>query len=436
MRLPISVTLLALCLTGCGARPSATLASFPLEAPLAATYASTLDRVKVLDEPRQGPSVSLAKGTTLPLPAEAAQTPGAASAGTPNVADDSRANDAPDVVMPGEERDTAANKPLDGTLQDDPTKSTGEVADKNAASVDHTDSAGRAYAASSSSFAFNDPVYLTPNYYPIMSQGGPVALPNYTPHATAPTNWPTDAVAELSRLGRLRERKAHFMKWLFGYGFPKIEAVTARTMLSNGQVVYLAPDASRIHFARTYQAQASTAALDALLPILQQDAMTAAGQAAREADIAERANVLPAFNTTYDIYKLLYLEAVADGYSYYGQPVHRGLVTAANLYALPSVRRAIATYWEDHPRCTAAEFRSATNRALADKFRTIASSAGSLAEMPSVYADARIIPGLREPRAIVQNDRYAHDEDVRYNLQVIRTIAYNTPLMLSSALYN
>jgi hypothetical protein len=222
---------------------------------------------------------------------------------------------------------------------------------------------------------------------------------------------------------------------MIGYSYPKINAVKAKTTLADTLAVWLGPDGSYFHRDRTYVQVTSAQTINDMLPQLRQEALNQAARDAREANIQGRTTLVPAFNRTYDVYKLLLLELAVDGFSYGGQPVHRGVVTAANLAEYTSVKRSVATFWEDHPSATAADLRTAMTSALSSKFSAIRQSAASYAENPNVYTDAQAIPGLRDPRPIVDNDRYYHDLDVQYNLDAIRAMCSTMPSVLSSAQY-
>lgn len=407
MKTWLPATLIAVTLTGCGAHPGATLATSAVPTSFAPVAASG----SVVLGPTTAPSVTLVRGI-------------AASAAPATPADELAA----DVPGPGEltsmETAPSATPPA-------------EVAPASLATLVQTDAAARAYAADSTSTSnYGGPVYLSPGTFPLIMPGHPAPLPAFSPRSVTGANLPTDAVTELARLGRLRQRKARWLSWLFGHGFPFIDAATAREMLATGQTIYLAPDGRRPHFASTYQPMTSVAPLDAMLPDLRQAALTKAQGEARDADITERMTLLPGFGGMFDVPQLLTLEPAISGYTYGGQPVHRALVTSYNLYAYASVRRAIATYWEDHPECTAATLRQAALSALLDKYRTIATEAGSVAAMPSAYVDARAIPGLREPRAVGSDgDTWDHDEDVQFNRNAIQDLITTAPMLLSATVY-
>jgi hypothetical protein len=294
-----------------------------------------------------------------------------------------------------------------------------------------TDAAGRAYTGTS----YSEPVFLTPRYYPVIVPGSPSTLPAYTPRPIDTSHLPTDAFVELDRLGRLRAQKRTIWYWLVGYSYPKIDAVKAKSTLADTLAVWLAPDGSYFHRDKTYTQVTSAQTITDMLPQLRQEALNQAARDAREANIQGRMTLTPAFNRTYDVYKLLLLELAVDGFSYGGQPVHRGVVTAANLAEYTSVKRSVATFWEDHPSATAADLRTAMTSALSSKFSAIRQSAASYAENPNVYTDAQAIPGLRDPRPNVDNDRYYHDLDVQYNLDAIRSMCTTMPSVLSSAQY-
>jgi hypothetical protein len=283
--------------------------------------------------------------------------------------------------------------------------------------------------------AYRDPVYLTPRYYPVILPGSPSTLPAFTPRPIDASRLPTDAFAELDRLGRLRDRRRGLFAWLVGYSFPKITGGTARSRLSAGEAVWLAPSGSHWHRDRAYTEIREARVVDAMLEDLRRDALDAAARQAREANIEARLALTPAFNGTFDVYKLWLAEQVVDGFTYGGQPVRRGVVTAAGLFEQRTVRRRIATHWEDHPGCTAAELRQVATSALVERFDDLRRSAATYAANPSVYADAQLVPGLRDPRPVVDGDRTWYDVDVRYNEDAIRAMCATMPQVLRGAMY-
>jgi hypothetical protein len=414
----IPATLVFLTLTGCGKRPGASLDAVRVDAPMAVTYGSTLDRPTI----QERPGVTVTQTSTsdeATRPHDETAVGGAdprADEGDPSTSEPPETDDAPEPpALP----------------HDDPQVAVEPVRTEAYAASTRTDARGRAYTATT----YSEPVYLTPRYYPVIVPGSPSVLPAYTPRPIDTSGLPTNAFAELDRLGRLRDRKRGFWSWLVGYSFPKLPAATARAHLAGGTAIWLAPDGSYWHRDRTYAEVTSAQAIDDMLPQLRQQALNEAARQAREANIQGRMAVLPGFNRTYDVYQLLLLEMAVDGFSYNGQPVHRGVVTAANLAEYTSVKRNVATYWEDHPTATAADLRTAMTSALSAKFASIRQSAASYAEQPNVYTDAQAIPGLRDPRPIVDNDRFYHDLDVQYNLDAIRAMCTTMPSVLGSAQY-
>ncbi|MDB5096433.1 MAG: hypothetical protein JWM80_854 [Cyanobacteria bacterium RYN_339] len=413
-------TLILLTVTGCGARPGATLTTAQGMAPMAATYGSTLDRATIQDRP--GVTVTKTYADEATRPHETPEVGGTGGADPrPDTAD-------PTGVEPNENDDTpeAAPAPREATHVAE-----GPLRTEAYAESTRTDAQGRAFQAAT----YSEPVYLTPRYYPVIIPGSPSTLPAYTPRPIDISHLPTDAFVELDRLGRLREQKRSIWYWLVGYSFPKVSAVKAKATLADTLAVWLAPDGSYFHRDKTYVQVTSALTITDMLPQLRQEALNQAARDAREANIQGRMMLSPAFNRTYDVYKLLLLELAVDGFSYGGQPVHRGVVTAANLAEYQSVKRTVATFWEDHPTATAHDLRLAMTSALSAKFAAIRQSAASYAESPNVYTDAQAIPGLRDPRPIVDNDRYYHDLDVQYNLDAIRSMCTTMPSVLSSATY-
>ena len=298
------------------------------------------------------------------------------------------------------------------------------------AAATRTDATGAAVAT-----AWSEPVYLTPRDVPLILPGSPAPLPAFTPRAIDQAKLPSDAFAELGRLKRLREAKKTWLPWLFGFKFLAIDAPTAKSRLAAGTPIFLGPDGSRWHRDRAFVEVKDTTTIEAMLPQLRQDALDEAGRAIRYANIQDRAGVLPAFNGTYDVMKLLLLDLIVGDYTYGGQPVRRGMVAAANFYELAAVRREIATWWEDHPSATAGDLRLAINRTLVAKFQDLGRRVDWLAEDPALYSDSQLVPGLRDPRAIEGSDRAAHDADVAYNRSAILQVARTMPAVLSSALY-
>jgi hypothetical protein len=413
----IPATLVLLTLTGCGKRPGANLDAVRVSAPLAATYGSTLDRPTIQDRPSVTVTKTYGDEATRPHPE-------AAVGGA-----DPRAEEADPSTSEPREGDDAPEVPVQP--QDEPQVAVEPMRTEAYAASTRTDAQGRAFTATS----YSEPAYLTPRYYPVIIPGSPSVLPAYTPRPIDTSHLPTDAFAELDRLGRLRDRKRTIWYWLVGYSFPKLNAVAAKTQLNDTLAIWLAPDGSYMHRDKTYTQVTAAQTITDMLPQLRADALNQAARDAREANITGRMSVLPGFNRTYDVYKLMLLELAVDGFSYNGQPVHRGVITAANLAEYATVKRTVATFWEDHPGCTAADLRTATTSALSAKFASIRQNATIYAESPNVYTEAQAIPGLRDPRPIVDNDRYYHDLDVQYNLEAIRAMCTTMPSVLSSAQY-
>jgi|GEM_PF-6404681 len=279
------------------------------------------------------------------------------------------------------------------------------------------------------------PVYLTPRYHPVLVPGSPSVLPAFTPRPVDTSGLPVDAFAELARLGRLRERIRTRWAWLVGYSFPKISAEVAKSRLLGGTSIYLAPNGHHWNRDRAYAVVNDVQIINDMLEQLRQNALQRAEREAREANINGRMAILPAFNRTYDVFKLLMWDWVVDGYTYGGQPVRRGMVACANWFEYDEIKRRVAIYWEDHPRCTAADLRLVATRELVDKIRDVQRSASSYANNPAVYRDAQAIPGLRDPRPVVGSNRSAHDADVQFNLQAIRGVCQSMPALLESAVY-
>lgn len=304
------------------------------------------------------------------------------------------------------------------------------VATTRYAAASRTDAAGAAVAAT-----YSDPVYLTPRDIPLILPGSPAPLPSFTPRVIDAGKLPTDAFVELGRLKRLREAKKTLMPWLFGDKFLAIDAATAKTRLAAGTAIWLGPDGSRWHRDKAFTKVTETTTIEAMLPQLRQDAMTEQGRAIRYANITDRATVLPPFNGTYDVLKLVLLDLIVGDYTYGGQPVRRGMIAAANFYELATVRREIATWWEDHPTATAGELRLAVNRALVAKVQDLGRRVDWLAADPAAYSDSQLVPGLRDPRPIVNGDSTAHDADVAYNRAALLQVARAMPAVLSSSLY-
>ncbi|MEB3195868.1 MAG: hypothetical protein VKP62_01565 [Candidatus Sericytochromatia bacterium] len=351
-------------------------------------------------------------------------------------------------VLPGVRRETPFVEPETPAEPDENSAETSAGVDPEAAGgiqaeapaaprayaeVERTDAAGRALTD-----PFTDlqaPVYLTPRHYPLILPGSPAPLPAFSPRPVDVSKLPTDAIVELARLGRLRQRRRGALAWLVGYSFPKLTAEATRARLAAGGSIWLAPSGSHWHRDRAYSEVKSAAVLDAMLEDLRRAALDAAARVAREANIEGRMLLLPAFNNTFDVYKLWLLERVIDGYSFGGEPVRRGVVTAASLHEQREVRRRVATYWEDHPGCTAGELRTVTTSALVSRFADLERSAATYAANPAAYLDVQCIPGLRDPRPVLNGDRRWYDTDVRYNEEAIRTMCQSMPQVLRSAVY-
>jgi hypothetical protein len=413
----VPLVLMALVLAGCGAQPAGTLAATRLAAPKAAVA--------------QAPGQQLAPVPSVTMRSAPAESVDASAIGGA----DPRSADEEQPIEPRESDDTGLEEPLNGEDAQlaDEIDPNALVETRAYAVAARTNANGEALVDAA---IYREPVYLTPNYFPVIIPGGPTALAPFTPRTVDLSKVPTDAFVELVRLGRLRTAKRTFWSFLFGYSFPKITVAEARDRLATNQEVYLSPDGGYFHFDRTYKKITDALVIDAMLEQLQQDALTREAQAAREANINSRAQILPGFNNTYDIVKFLVLESVISGYSYNGSPVRRCLVAAANFHESTAVRKEVATFWESNPNCTASQLRQASCRILSDKFRKLAANAAYLAERPSVYGDAQNIPGLRDPRPVeADGDRTFHDLDVEFNKDVIRDLALTGPLLLSSTVY-
>jgi hypothetical protein len=280
-----------------------------------------------------------------------------------------------------------------------------------------------------------EPVYLTPRYMPLLLPGTPSTIPAFTPRLLDTSKLPTDAFAELDRLRRLREAKDTWLKWLFGKKFLAIDAATAKARLARNETIWLGPDGSRWHRDKAFKAITEAGTIDAMLPQLRDDALTDKARRVRLANIKDRAVLLPEFTRTYDLYRLLLLDLIADDYRYGGQPIRRGIMAAANFLEIDSVRIKIATWWDDHPTATAAELRQATNRVLVDKFQEIGNRAYSIAGDPQWYTEGQMIPGLRDPRPRTAEDDYSYATDVAYNRAIIVQLSRTMPGVLSSSLF-
>ena len=294
------------------------------------------------------------------------------------------------------------------------------------------DASGRPLGATT---VHRDPVYLQPRHYPVVLPGSPSTLPAFTPRPVDISRLPTDAFVELSRLGRLRDRKRGAFAWLVGYSFPKVTADVARLRLREGASLWLAPSGSHWHRDRAYAEVREARTIEGMLDELRRAALDAAAREAREANIEARTALTPAFNGTFDVQKLWLAERIVDGFTYGGQPVRRGVVTAAGLFEQRWVKRRIATYWEDHPGCAASELRQVAASALLERFEDVRRSAVTYAANPAVYTDAQLIPGLRDPRPVVDGDRTWYDSDVRYNAEAIEAMCRTMPAVLPSAVY-
>lgn len=280
-----------------------------------------------------------------------------------------------------------------------------------------------------------EPIFLTPRYLPVIFPGTAAPIPAFTPRLIDTSKLPTNAFAELDRLGRLREAKDTWLKWLFGKKFLAIDAATAKARLATDQTIWLGPDGSRWHRDKTFKAITEAGTIDAMLPQLRDDALGDQARAVRLANIRDRGTVLPAFNRTYDVYRFLLLDLIADDYSYGGQPIRRGMYAAANFLEVAGVRTAIATWWEDHPRATAGELRLATNRVLVEKFQEIGRRADAIAADPEWYTEGQMIPGLRDPRPKTAEDQSAYNTDVAFNRAILMQLSRTMPAVLGSALF-
>ncbi|MEB3223563.1 MAG: hypothetical protein VKS61_15935 [Candidatus Sericytochromatia bacterium] len=418
MRRPwIALALLLVGLPGCGAGPAATLLARS-GAATAGPKASLAGEATAVSQPAL-PGVAAAAPQTFP------HGPASAVAALPNPG--------PLGLVDAEaEPEEGIADAADAPRSDVAPAAPGPTRTAAYAAAARADAQGQPLGEVTS---YEEPTYLTPRFYPVILPGSPAPLPAFTPRPVDVSMLPTDAFVELDRLGRLRDRKRGLFAWLVGYSFPKITATTARSRLASGGPVWLAPSGSHWHRDRAYAEVREARTIEAMLEELRRAALDTAAREAREANIEGRSLLLPAFNGTFDVYKLWLAEHVVDGFTYGGQPVRRGVVTAAGLLEQRLVKRRIATYWEDHPTCTAAELRHVTTSVLVGRFDDIRRSASTYAANPAVYADAQLIPGLRDPRPVVEGDRRWYDLDVRYNEDAIRSICTTMPQVLRGAMY-
>lgn len=277
-----------------------------------------------------------------------------------------------------------------------------------------------------------------PRYYwqpqmPILLPNDPRPVPKIAlPPEPAPahkvtlSDVPGDVVDLLAGYDRLRTKK----KTLLITHHPEITATEAKDKLAKGETIYLAPDGG-VNKASSYKPINSAKELDPLLPQVKEQKrgdMQAVENAAYQQrvnewttrDIRNRVANLPAFNSIYNTDRLaLNNLLVTEG----GRSFNRNMITAMNIYNQSDTQWEIAKRWHENPEMSTRDFNRMANTVISDKISRLYWQADYMGD-PEAYLGRVPVPGLRYPDT---------QEDVDYNVQVIRRVSQELPLLLNSA---
>jgi hypothetical protein len=235
-----------------------------------------------------------------------------------------------------------------------------------------------------------------------------------------------DVIDLLAGYDRLRTKK----KTLFITHHPEITAAEAKEKLGKGETIYLAPDGG-VNKGSSYKPITSAKELEPLLPAVKEQKrgdMQAAENSAyqarvrewTESDIRNRIANMPAFNSIYNTDRLaLNNFIVTEG----GRSFNRNMITAMNVYNQADTQREIARRWHDDPDMSTGEFNRMANSVISSKVSNLYWQADYMGD-PEAYLGRVPVPGLRYPDT---------QEDVDYNVQVIKRVSQELPFLLNSA---
>ncbi|HEY9855137.1 MAG TPA: hypothetical protein V6D05_05315, partial [Stenomitos sp.] len=283
--------------------------------------------------------------------------------------------------------------------------------------------------------AVHEPRYYWQPQFPIILPSDKRPLPKIElPPAPAPARQvglnevSTDVVQLLTDDQRLRTKKKSLG---FITNFSELKYDEAKSALSKGETIYLAPDGGAHLNKDVYKPVKSVDELKPMLPDLrtkkQGELQQAENQAYQgrvrnwnESDIQRRQDNLPSFNSLYDTNTLsLNNYIVSQG----GKSFNRNLITAMNIYNQPSTRREIAEKWHQTPDMGTAEFNRMANSVITRQVQNLAWQADYMGD-PENYLGSIPVPGLRYPDT---------QEDIDYNVDTIRRVASELPILLNSA---
>ncbi len=283
--------------------------------------------------------------------------------------------------------------------------------------------------------AVHEPRYYWQPEFPIILPSDKRPLPKIAlPPAPAParkvelSEVSNDAVQLLTGYERLRTKKKSLG---FMTTFPELKHDEAKSALAKGETIYLAPDGGAHLNKDVYKPVSKLSELEPLLPGLRsqkQGELQASENAAyqsrvrtwNETDISRRQSNLPSFNSIYDTNTLsLNNLIVSQG----GRSFNRNLITAMNIYNQSSTKREIAERWHQNPDMSTAEFNRMANSVLTQKVANLGWQASYMGD-PESYLGSIPVPGLRYPDT---------QEDVDYNVETIRRVASELPMLLNSA---
>ena len=235
-----------------------------------------------------------------------------------------------------------------------------------------------------------------------------------------------DVIDLLAGYDRLRTKK----KTLLITHHPEITASEAKDKLSKGETIYLAPNGG-VNKTSAYKPITSAKELDPLFAGVKEQKrgdMQAAENSAYQArvrewtetDIRNRINRLPAFNSIYNTDRLaLNNLLVTEG----GRSFNRNMITAMNIYNQVDTQREIAKRWHESPEMSTRDFNRMANAVITDKVSRLYWQADYMGD-PEAYLGRVPVPGLRYPDT---------QEDVDYNVQIIRLVSQELPHLLNSA---
>lgn len=283
--------------------------------------------------------------------------------------------------------------------------------------------------------AVHNPRYYWQPEFPIILPSDKRPLPKIAlPPAPAPARKvelgevSNDVVQLLTGYERLRTKKKSLG---FITNFSELNYNDAKAALAKGETIYLAPDGGAHLNKDVYKPVSKLADLQPLLPGLrtqkQGELQAAENQAYQgrvrqwnESDIQRRQSNLPSFNSIYDTNTLsLNNFIVSQG----GRSFNRNLITAMNIYNQNSTKREIAERWHQNPDMSTPEFNRMANSVLTQKIANLGWQASYMGD-PESYLGSIPVPGLRYPDT---------QEDIDYNVETIRRVASELPILLNSA---